>query len=1046
MSLRSCCLAVVLITIPARSVGAGEVTLGGRTLQVAEGFEVELVASAPLVERPISVSLDDQGRLYVTDSGGMSEKAEKQLAAKPHRIRRLVDSDGDGKFDTSTMFADRMMFPEGCLWHEGSLYVAAPPEIWKLTDADGDGVAEKREVWFDGKTLTGCGNDLHGPYLGRDGWFYWCKGAFAEQTHALVGDRKLVTKASHIFRSRPDGSRLESVLTGGMDNPVGVAFLSTGERILSCTFFQQPAAGRRDGLIHAIYGGVYGKQHDVLRGHIVTGGLMPVLSHQGAAAPAGIIAGTQSLWGGGHRDNLLACYFNLRKVVLHELIADGATYKTKDTDLLASEHPDFHPTDVLEDSDGSLLVVDTGGWYKVCCPTSVLARPDVMGAIYRIRKKGQAKVADPYGRSIAWPSLDEPALAALLADDRGAVRRRAAGELIRGGEKSVAALAEVIRSHRSATVRREAIWALSRIDVPAARAANRAALLIDPAVAHAAISAASLWRDRDAVDDLLTHVLGEDPALARAAAEALGRIGDRRAVPALLEAAGKLGDFEPDASGAPANPATRILEHSLIYALIEIGDAGGTLAGLSSPSDSRRRVGLVALDQMKDGGLASDKVLPLLDSGTARMRRTAAWIVGHHPEWGDAASLHFGRRLESPPATEAAQLELAELLARLSTSPAVSRLMTSVLDGRSATGTRNVVYRAMAAAGLAETPTDWLDRLAAVLPDVPEHELPLAVSVARSLPQPKAGRVSLQNALRKIGGSPTVAEAVRVDALLGAGTPKDVDAELFADLTGWLAPTQPLQVRGGAAAMLARAGLTADQQLALAETLRGVGPMELPKLLPAFERGAIGQPLGEKLVASLKASPGKKGLRSDVLKATLAKYPQTIRDAGELLLKELNASAAEQSAHLDKLLSELPKGDFSRGQAVFLGKKASCINCHAVGYLGGRLGPDLTNIGKTRSERDLLEAIVFPSVSFVRGYDPVYVDIRGEDKIVGIVTTESRDEIVVATGPQDVRRLPRSQVIDIRPSPLSLMPDGMEAAMTKQELADVIAFLKEVRR
>ena len=53
------------------------------------------------------------------------------------------------------MFAQRMMFPEGCLWHGGSLYVAAPPEIWKLTDADGDGVAEKREVWFDGKTLTG---------------------------------------------------------------------------------------------------------------------------------------------------------------------------------------------------------------------------------------------------------------------------------------------------------------------------------------------------------------------------------------------------------------------------------------------------------------------------------------------------------------------------------------------------------------------------------------------------------------------------------------------------------------------------------------------------------------------------------------------------------------------------------------------------------------------------------------------------------------------------------------------------------------------------
>ena len=68
------------------------------------------------------------------------------------------------------------------MWFDGSLYVAAPPSIWKLTDTDGDGVADERVEWFQGKTLTGCANDLHGPYLGPDGWIYWCKGAFAEQT------------------------------------------------------------------------------------------------------------------------------------------------------------------------------------------------------------------------------------------------------------------------------------------------------------------------------------------------------------------------------------------------------------------------------------------------------------------------------------------------------------------------------------------------------------------------------------------------------------------------------------------------------------------------------------------------------------------------------------------------------------------------------------------------------------------------------------------------------------------------------------------------
>ena len=114
-------------------------------------------------------------------------KVEAQLAEKPHRVVRLEDTDGDGTFDRRTVFADRLMFPEGALWFDGSLYVSAPPSIWKLTDTDDDGVADRREEWFDGGTLTGCANDLHGPYLGPDGWIYWCKGAFAKQTHERPG-------------------------------------------------------------------------------------------------------------------------------------------------------------------------------------------------------------------------------------------------------------------------------------------------------------------------------------------------------------------------------------------------------------------------------------------------------------------------------------------------------------------------------------------------------------------------------------------------------------------------------------------------------------------------------------------------------------------------------------------------------------------------------------------------------------------------------------------------------------------------------------------
>ncbi len=122
---------------------------------VPAGFEVVRVAGPPLVDRPIVADFDEQGRLYVADASGTNDKVEKQLADRPHRIVRLEDKDGDGVFDTSVVFADRMMLPQGAMWFDGSLYVGAPPSIWKLTDTNDDGVADQREEWFAGKTLTG---------------------------------------------------------------------------------------------------------------------------------------------------------------------------------------------------------------------------------------------------------------------------------------------------------------------------------------------------------------------------------------------------------------------------------------------------------------------------------------------------------------------------------------------------------------------------------------------------------------------------------------------------------------------------------------------------------------------------------------------------------------------------------------------------------------------------------------------------------------------------------------------------------------------------
>ncbi len=1018
-----------------------------QTLTVPAGFTVELVAAPPAANRPISIAFDEAGRLYATDSSGFSERSDKQIELKPHRIVRLEDSDGDGRFEKSTVFAENMMFPQGAQFYEGSLYVAAPPQVWKLTDADGDGIAEHREPWYDGKTLTGCANDLHGPYLGPEGWMYWTKGAAAEQTHTLQNGKTVSSRAAHIFRSRPNGTDLEPVLTGGMDNPVGVTFTATGERVLSGTFFQIGVAGKRDGLIHSVYGGVYGKDQPSIVGHVRTGDLMPIMTHMGAAAPCGSTTYRSERFGVEYAGNLFVCYFNLRKIVRHELVPDGATFTTKDTDFITSDSQDFRPTDVLEDADGSLLVADTGGWYKICCPTSQLAKPDVLGAIYRIRKDGAPRIADPRGQEIAWAALKPDELVGLLADVRPEVQQRAMQVLGRMGAAAVEALQTSGLRAPTAPTRRNALWALARIDAPSARTAVRAALVdSDASVAHTAAQGVSLWRDAAAIESLEKLVTGPNPALARMAAEALGRIGKPQSVAPLLAAAGRLSGTKFTASGTPEDQAERVLEHSLIYALIEIGSRDAVRAALA-PSASPRaiRAALVALDQMEGGGLQADDVISRLESAVPVLKQTAGWVVGHHAEWGPALATFFRARLAAklPGETERGEIELQ--LAQLAKAAAIQDLLAATLgDPAGAVDARLVALRAMAGAGLKDTPPRWMAELATLLsnPSAAPALIREAVATVRVLPMPKAAPPELTAALRRLGRTTTVPADVRLEALaLAPGGPAAIEPELFDFLRAQLDAQHPMLVRGAAANVLARAPLTPPQQLALADTMKTVGALEAPKLLPAFEK-APSQELGQKLVAALKGSAGLAGLRASTLTPLFAKYPAPVQQQGQELVAQLDAGAAGQNAHVDDLLGRLRSGDIRRGQAVFNSGKTACSLCHVLGYLGGRLGPDLTSIGKIRNERELLEAIVFPSATFVRGYEPFVVTTKSGEAHSGIVRKDTAEEMVLSTGPQTEQRIARAEIVSVQPGVASPMPPGMEAVLSQQELADLLAFLK----
>src|SRR5690606_10474655 len=131
---------------------------------------------------------------------------------------------------------------------------------------------------------------------------------------------------------------------------------------------------------------------------------------------AGLMRYREEVFGQEFKGNLFSAQFNTGRVMRHIITPIGATFRTEEEPCMQSLSPDFHPTDVLQDADGSLLVVNTGGWFIAGCPLSVVAKTDVHGGIFRIRKVDAHGVEDPWGRQLDLKAMSPQELTPYLMD------------------------------------------------------------------------------------------------------------------------------------------------------------------------------------------------------------------------------------------------------------------------------------------------------------------------------------------------------------------------------------------------------------------------------------------------------------------------------------------------------------------------------------------------------------------------------------------------------------------------------------------------------
>lgn len=1000
---------------------------GLASLSVPAGFKVERAAGPDLVSYPMMATFDDRGRLFICESSGNTLN-NAQMAANPdYRIRLLEDRDGDGMFDQGKVFAEKLTLPAGAVWYRNSLYVASPPDLLRFEDTNGDGISDVREVIVTGWKMSANAASLHGPVFGPDGWLYLTDGRHGFDINTKDG-RHYKGLGSRIWRVRPDGTGLEWLAGGGFDNPVEVAFTPSGETIGTMTYFKDPENGERDALLHFVEGGVYPKTYPQVMGEFKrTGDLMPVMTKFARIAPSGLARYRSDIFGAGYQGNLFTAQFNPHRVQRHVVHREGATFRTDDSDFLTSTDPDFHPTDVFEDADGSLLVLDTGAWFIHGCPISRVAKPEIKGAIYRIRKSDAARVQDPRGGKLDLKSLSMPDVAKLIEDSRPAVRDRAIEHLVQAGAPAVGALASLRDSSKNGEARSAAVFALYRIDTAEARAAVRAALNdSDFSVRIAAARCAGMSHDAEAVPRLMEIAKADHPAARRQAIAALGQIGDARATPALIAAA--------------ANPEDRFVEHSTIYSLITLNQPAALQKGLSSANPKVRKAALIAMDQLDSSPLRRDRIAPLLRTPDKELRSAALWVASRHPDWAEGVLSYLGERLRDP-ATPTEELDsVRDALVAFSENPSAQDFVAKTLSDPGL-GEKQLVFLLDTIEGirLKELPASWTQALSKLIDSPRPNVRTRTVELIRSRAVP-----GFNEQLQAIASDSQTPDQLRANVLdILVARRSNLTSDQYRFLTSRLSPQSDAVLRQTAARIIGRSTPDRQQLLQIArEHLPKADPLTLSTILDCF-RNSKDEEVGQALIAVLRKSPSALStLGEDRLKTLLAGYGPNVQQSSQPLFEQLKKAQQDRIARLEKLEPLLTAGgDVGRGRRLFFGEKVACSSCHTIGAEGRKVGPDLTGIGAIRSGHDLLEAIVFPSASFVPGHEVFNVDTETE-RLSGVIKSQSKEAVVLITGPDGEVRIPRSIVKSVTPSTVSLMPEGFDEQLTKSELTDLLAFLQ----
>ena len=951
--------------------------------RVADGFEVNLFASEPMIANPIQATWDARGRLWVATSTTYPHLAPGE--EPDDRIVILEDSDGDGRADRSTVFADGLLIPHSVELGDGGVYVTASTELLFLADRDGDDRADERRVLLSGFGNADVHHLIHALRWGPGGWLYFNQSiyinSYVETPH---GRRRL--RAGGIWQLRPEDLRLD-VYSRGLVNPWGHAFDRWGQ-----SFATDGAGG--GGIAYVFPGARYqaaegpGRTLETLNpGHPKACGL-EVLS--GRHLPPS--------W----RGTLITSDFRANRIRRYRLEEEGSGYASIPLDdLLSSSHRSFRPVDLKMGPDGAIYIVD---WYNPIIDHGEVdfhhpARDSSHGRIWRVTAKGRPLVKPP---KLASASVAELLEALRLPEEW--TRHRARRQLV---ERGAAAVAAALRRWVSGLDpqsegyehdRLEALWVFQSLDVVEPDLLRDVLRSPEARSRAAAVRVLSCWQERiSGAQEMLTRgVSDEHPRVRLEAVHAWRRnpspLAANRAL-RVLES--PMDEFIDHAAWLTARELRRFWLAELQSGRpVFGGDADRlrfALESVDEPAVLRPLVDLVRRGGLADasrdrvlGQIASlggeDELELVLDLALSEKEpgRQAALLssLESRARRGGPVPEQAGRVAELLTAEEPSVLVAAAGLCGLWKVHAARRDLVflagdAARDGRS---------RLAAARGLARLgDEESLERLA----ELSAPALPPGVR-ATSL----AARASVD---------PGGAAAPAVDLL--AGSPPEADARLvFEAFVG-------RQGGGQALATALKSRQLPPKIAASGIAVAGSSGRDLAALIEALTRAGSLAPTSGEITAG-EITPGERGL----------------------LLQQVRRL-----------------GDPARGERVYRRAVLSCMNCHAIGGAGGKVGPALDSIGATAPVDYLLESLLKPSARLKEGYRTVTV-IRQDGTITSGILQRKGSEVLVRDGSDQLHTVPSGEIADMSTTEVSLMPDGLTASLRRDELIDLVRFLSELGR